>query len=231
MEQEDHKALRDVRIDSDYIDVESESVDISVDANDLDKKERERGIPPSSYQSVDLSHTFGRMRGDGSGTAIDESIDSKEAYDRDDRGGDTGMDISDAQGHYADTIIREGKTRSRAEWLQLLNNGYRESWESESRERDNQMWLDTICSRVDVTPHQKAKTKRIIDSVRMDKFGGRPYTVEIITLAALSLATEADRRMVREERTYRKLVADLDQNTKTIRKCREMIKDKSPLYE
>lgn len=222
--------------DRDYIDPPSERADVFVDGEEIDEHERNPQQIPAErhksppHKSVDLSHTFGRMEGDGSGSHSDVQIDARKATERDDRGGKTGMDTSEASGFYDETIVRDGKRRSRAEWLLLLNNGYRSKQrKSENEQADNERWIDTFTSRLDMTEYQTERVKTIIDSVNMKHFGH--YTVEMIVLAAITLAAQADGRMIRDERTFHQLVIDTDTSMKTINRIRELLREKSDLLD
>lgn len=225
---DDHPKLTDYDIDDDYIGVDPQRAEIT-DDEDKYVPQDERDVRWPQQPSVDTSHTFGRMEGDGSGNRTDEQIDARTATERDDRGGETGMDVSDADGYYGERIIREGKQRSRAEWLLLLNNGFRsKERKQENQEADNQRWLDAFTAQLSLTDYQKSRVETIINSVNMAHFG--TYTVEIITLGTISLVTQEDNRMIRDERAFKELLVDVNGSLRDIRRVRTLVKEKSDLF-
>ena len=233
-EHDAHPALSGYDIDDEYIDVEPQRSAINIDEEQRDTPPDKREVcKPNNVageQSVDMSHVFGRMQGDGSQTFGDLQIDARKATERDDRGGETGMDVSDAGGYYSEKIIRDGKQRTRAEWLLLLNNGYRsQSRKQDNQTADNERWIDTFTAQLELTDYQISEVRRIIKSIDMSKFG--TYTVEIIVLAAISMVTQQDDRMVRDERKYKKLLVAANGDFRDIRRVRNLIKEKSPLFD
>lgn len=225
---DDHESLTDFPIDSDYIDNEQQRADIDVSDEKVDEYERDpQFLPPK--QSTDLSHTYGRQAGDGVKNSIEEEIDQRTVPERGNRGDTrTGMDINEADGYYAERIIRNGNLRTRAGWLKMLQDGYMQSeWREEGRKMDNQRWMDTFASKLDLTSHQRKRVERIIKSVRLDHFAS--YTVEIIVLAAIKIVTKDDDRHVSQEKTFLNLIESIDYSQHDIKRCEELLTEKSNL--
>lgn len=225
---DDHESLTDFPIDSDYIDNEQQRADIDVSDEKVDEYERDPQFLPSK-QSADLSHTYGRQAGDGPQTRVEVEQAERDMSSHNKRGGTrTGMDIGDAEGYYDQKIIRNGKLRTRAEWLNMLQDGYRdEDYTNDSYKMDNAVWVDTFCSKLSVTPYQQARVQHLIESVSLNHFGRR--TVEIIVLAAIQEVAEADSRDVTGEQMFKTIVSTVDTSLSEVERTKELLNEKSPL--
>jgi hypothetical protein len=228
-EHEDHESLTDYPIDEDYVDPpDKQPADVNVSDDAVDSYERDpQFLPPK--KSTDLSHTYGRQAGDGVKDSVSEEIDQRKIPERDDRGGTrTGMDISNVDGYYKKEIIRSGKLRTRAEWLRMLQDGYRDNYyRDETFKMDNDAWIETFASKLSLTEYQTTRISRIIDSVKLNHFGRR--TVEIVVLAAIQYVAGEDNRDVTSEEMFKTLVATTDTSLSEVERTKELLESKSPL--
>lgn len=234
----DGESAQQFEQDTDYVDSETKSqiregMTYIFDQPDRPEQaeiyERQARHQTAQEHVPDQSYLFNRDDDAMSGTAYDVVIDRRAVSDRDDRGGTrTGMDPNEAGGYYAQRIIRDGKTRTRASWLNLLQDGYRDKRRAvENSKMDYNGWIDTFCANLDLTPYQKQRVRKIITDVNLNHFG--PYTVEMVVLATISLVAEADGRFIRDERAYHKLVMGVDTSLKTIKNIRSLLHEKSQM--
>lgn len=204
--------LDDYPVDDDYIGVEEQAAEVS----------------QSDEYRYDGSHTYDRSDIGMAGTARDVEIDRRDVTDRDDRGGTrTGFNSNEAnEGVLSKIVIRDGSVWKYADWLRLLQIGYRDKTrKAENENFDTQSYMEMFTSRLDMTTYQDERVRKIINSIDMSNMAH--YPKEVVVLAVISIVANEDDRWIRDERTYKDLVTDLDSSMEDIKNTRRLVKEKS----
>lgn len=85
--------------------------------------------------------------------------------------------------------------------------------------------MKTFTSQLGMTKYQTERCVEILESVNTKHMAH--YTVEIVSLAIISLVANEDNRWIRDEAKFRKLMLDLGATLRDVRKCRRLVKAKS----
>lgn len=207
--------LDEYPIDTDYIGVDEQRADVTA----------------GSTETFDASHTYDRSNDGGTGTERDVKIDAQTVSERDDRGQTrTGFNPFEAsEGVLSKSVTRSGKTRSYAEWLMLLQNGYRDtSRKTENMREEEKKFIETATSYLEMSTYQRERVKHIINGMNFRYLG--PYPMEAAVLAAISIVANEDDRWVREEETFKRLVTDIDGSMRDIKNVRQLVKQNSSAF-
>ena len=210
-------SLEDYPVDDDYIGVEEQAAEIPQTEGEF---------------KLDIAHTYDRSDTAMSGTARDVEIDRRTVTDRDDRGGTrTGFNPSEAtESNLSKMVIRDGKKRSKAQWLLLLQQGYRDismSRAQQNADAETQSYIETFTSAVEMNSYQRDRTEAIVESINMAHMAHYPR--EVIILATISIVANEDDRWIRDESGFKGLVSDLDASLEDIKNARMLVKGKSSL--
>lgn len=210
---DDHPALADYDIDTDYCDVpDAERASVAQSPDTSDSLYRES--PPSD----DKSWTYGT--GDAStlaGTELDEEIDQNAVIANDGR--------SDTRTMF---YAYDAPTDTRNKWWRLakINDGmYTSQRDTKNKEADNNRWIDTFTRYLGMTPYQTERVRAVIDGTPLQNMGR--YSAQESILGAISIVCNEDDRWVRDDPAFERLVADIDSDMYTVRRVRDLLREKS----
>lgn len=200
-------------LDDDYIDVESDRADVSfTDDESRDEQERESDLP----SAMDYSHEFDTSKGNGASERIDDIIDDAAIIENDGR--------SETR-----TFFRPDEASTNVEQYERMVQYQDGMWDSsrasKNKKADNDRWVDTFCSYLDVPDYQEERVQLVVESVNMSHMAH--YSAQETILASISIVENERGRWVRDEDEFRDLVRDVDTSLDSMKKVRILLRDKS----
>lgn len=119
------------------------------------------------------------------------------------------------------------------ERLAKINDGmYHSSRRTQNRKAETRRWIQTLCTRLGVSDLVVSRVQRVITSINMKHLG--MYSKPEAILATIELV-EGEQRMKRggrplhNEPLFHTLVDDIDSDIDTLRRVRDLIRQKSDL--
>ena len=119
------------------------------------------------------------------------------------------------------------------ERLAKINDGmYHSSRRTQNRKAETRRWIQTLCTRLEVSDFVAKRVTRVIKSINMKHLG--MYSKPEAILATIELV-EGEERMTRggrplhNEPMFHTLVGDIDSDIDTLRRVRYLIREKSDL--
>jgi len=180
-------------------------------------------------------HQVEAEEGDGSLEEIENKYDGEKYAHRDERA-DTkttffARDIDQLQ-------VSEGRKRRLKRMLRRQegeNPG--ETYSSGRRDRTQQNrgeWkrrvVHTYAANLDLTRHQKERSKHIVnDVVEINHFGH--FSTEEVILGVVNVVAREDGRWIEDERQFRELADDAGLDLKDLKTLRGMVRDRLPSYD
>lgn len=200
-------------LDEDYIDVETDRADVSfTDDESRDEQERESDLP----SAFDYSHEFDTSKGSGASERIDDIIDDAAIIENDGR--------SETR-----TFFRPDEASNNVEQYERMVQYQDGMWDSsrasKNKKADNDRWVDTFCSYLDVPDYQEERVQLVVESVNMSHMAH--YSAQETILASISIVENERGRWIRDEDAFRDLILDVGTSLDSMKKARILLRDKS----
>jgi hypothetical protein len=172
--------------------------------------------------------------GDGALDAIANKYDGEKYAHRDERA-DTKTTFWERD---IDQMKASKRRKKRMKRLMRRQEGSRmgESYMKNQNNREQQNrneWkrrlVHTYVAQLDMTRHQKERTKHLIkDVIDINSFGH--YSTEEVILAVINVVAREDGRWIEDEEMFRKLADDAGLDLTQMRRLRELVHERLPSY-
>jgi hypothetical protein len=203
--------------DEDYIDVETERADVSVDVDEDD----ERGVRYGQYTSdergerVDMSHVFDTSDGNGSSSQLDDMIDENAIIENDGR--------SETRTFFYPSEATDDQLYGRLiRWQDGEGDPQRDV---RNRAADRRRTIDAFCGTLDMSTHHNERVTHVMEELNMSHMAH--YSSPQVILAIISLVANEDGWFVRDDDTFRALLEDTDTDLDTLKSIRRLVRRKS----
>lgn len=176
--------------------------------------------------NYDKTHLFWAGDGAGSNEAIDDIIDQEAIIENDGRSNTRTF-------FYPGDAVYESVERER-QFQRLIRWQDGEGHPSESRaaanfKADMKRTAQTFCSQCEFTPHQTRRVEYVMKDLDVNSYGH--YSTEKVILAVMSLVANEDRRLLRDEQTFRDLVDDVGMTMEQVRTVRLMTRQRTDAFD
>jgi len=195
---DDHPALDNYEVDTDYCDVDNEG---------------DGSNKPDTRHLSDTRHLA---------SATDRQFTAKRDDMKDSMNDNRSLTRTTFHGH-----------NDQYKRLAKINDGmYHSSRRTQNRKAETRRWIQTLCTKLECNDVVASRVTRIIKSINMKHLG--MYSKPEAILATIELV-EGEERMARggrplhNEPIFHTLVGDIDSDITTLRRVRELIRQKSDL--
>ena len=179
-----------------------------------------------TYDSIDhdLTYLFGRMLGAGSGSELDDLIDTNAIIDADGRSKSKTFFYPDDVDGVSDQRIKQYKRMLR--W----NEGEGESDRSaRSFKADQRRSVQTLCNQSNLNDYQRDRVLAIMKELNINSFG--QFSTEHVALGVMTLVANEDRRMLRDEDEFRRVMKSVGASLNDVRTIRWMVRSRTTAFD
>ena len=174
--------------------------------------------------NYDQTHRFGTGDGSGSNNAIDDIIDKEGIIENDGRS-DTRTFFYPEEGEY-ESKDRERQFKRMIRW----QDGEGDSGRAAANfKADMKRTAETFCSAVEFNSYQRERVLHVMEVLDINSYGH--YSTEKILLAVMSLVANEDRRLLRDEDSFRELCHSVGMTLEEVRKVRRMTRERTEQFD
>jgi len=174
--------------------------------------------------NFDSSYLFDTGFGAGANKELDDMIDDAGIINNDGRSNTRTTFLAGEASYDSERRYNQYKR------LAKVNDGM---WDS-NRAADNfkadmRRITKTFCSQVELNSRQQERVQWVMDDMDINSFGS--YSTEKVLLGVMSLVANEDRRLLRDEDSFRGLVVSVEMTMDEVKRVRQLIRDRTDTFD